>query len=218
MPESGLALSRRKVVKLGLAATGIAALSLLPAGRLLAETSLRPEPLLSPRVVRPALFRAALAALSRHHDRIPQRDRIAIADFTAPSAQPRFHLIDLRNGASTTLLVAHGSGSDPDHSGWLSRFSNAPGSNASCEGAFLASDYYVGKHGQSQRLVGLDPTNDKALDRAIVIHSAWYAEKEMLATHGQLGRSQGCFAVSAADLEQVFGQLGPGRMLFSAKL
>jgi len=172
----------------------------------------------SPQGVRPALFRAALSALAAHGRSVPSHDRIAIADFALPSSVPRFHIVDLATGGATSMLVAHGSGSDPAHSGWLQRFSNDPGSNASCEGAFVASDYYVGKHGRSQRLVGLDATNDMALDRAIVIHSAWYAEQEMLTSHGQLGRSQGCFAVGAADLERVFDLLGPGRLLFSAKM
>ena len=172
----------------------------------------------SPRVVRPELFRQALAALQRHGSSIASRDRIAIADFAQPSSRPRFHVVDLASGATSTFLVAHGSGSDPDHSGWLQRFSNAPNSNASCEGAFLASDYYVGKHGKSQRLVGLDSTNDNALARAIVVHSAWYANEDMIAKHGMLGRSQGCFAVGEAHLAEVFARLGPGRMIFAAKV
>ncbi len=175
-------------------------------------------PITSPRVVRPELLRQAMAALGRHGSRIPNRDRIAIADFSAPSAQARFHFIDLASGRSTSLLVAHGSGSDPAHSGYLRRFSNDFGSNASSEGAFLTDDYYVGKHGRSQRLIGLDPTNDNALPRAIVVHAAWYANKDMLRTHGMLGRSQGCFAVGEKDLDQVFARLGAGRMIFAAKV
>jgi hypothetical protein len=143
---------------------------------------------------------------------------MAIVDFTAGSAQPRFHFVDLADGRSTSLLVAHGSGSDPAHTGYLKRFSNDFGSNASSEGAFVTSDYYVGKHGRSQRLVGLDPSNNNALGRAIVIHAAWYANPDMLRTHGMLGRSQGCFAVGERDLEQVFARLGPGRMIYAAKV
>ena len=51
-----------------------------------------------------------------------------------------------------------------------------------------------------------------------MVHSAWYANKDMLRTHGMLGRSQGCFAVGESDLSQVFAQLGQGRMIFSAKV
>jgi hypothetical protein len=68
--------------------------------------------------------------------------------------------------------------SDPHHTGYLHKFSNVSGSNASSEGAFLTGDYYVGQHDRSQRLAGLDPTNDNAMDRAIVIHGAWYANAD----------------------------------------
>lgn len=115
---------------------------------------------------------------------------MAIVDFTAPSSDPRLHFLDVVSGKASRLLVAHGSGFDPGHTGFLERFSNAFGSNASSEGAFLTADYYTGKHGRSQRLVGLDPTNNNALSRAIVIHSAWYANDDMIPSHGKLGRSQ----------------------------
>jgi len=174
-------------------------------------------PVTSSRVVRPDLMRRALAALDRHGDRIAKRDRMVVVDFDASSSQPRFHFVDLASGASTSLLVAHGSGSDPAHSGFVKRFSNDFGSNASSEGAFLAADYYVGKHGRSQRLIGLDGTNCNALGRALVVHSAWYANPDMLRTHGRLGRSQGCFAVGEQDLDRVFAQLGTGRMIYAAK-
>ncbi|MBI0475462.1 transcriptional initiation protein Tat [Sphingomonas sp. MA1305] len=183
------------------------------AGRVVAA-----QPVTSPRVVRPELLRRAMAALDTHGSRVANRDRIAIADMAAPSAQPRFHIVDLASGRSQSFLVAHGSGSDPSHTGYLKRFSNDPGSNASCEGAFLTSDYYVGKHGNSQRLIGLDATNDNALARAIVVHSAWYANADMIRSHGMLGRSQGCFAVGEGELAKVFAALGPGRMIYSAKI
>lgn len=172
----------------------------------------------TPNPIRPALFDRALAALDTHGGRIDHHDRIAIADFAAPSAQPRFHIVDLKKGKTRSLLVAHGSGSDPEHSGWLRRFSNQDGSNASSEGAFVTDDYYVGKHGRSQRLIGLDQSNDNALARAIVVHGAWYVSPDIVAEHGMLGRSQGCFAVADHDLEDVFRHLGPGRMIYAAKI
>ncbi len=177
------------------------------------------QPILaSSRVVRPELLRQAMASLQRHGSRIQRRDRMAIVDFAVGSSEPRLHLVDLVSGRSNSLLVSHGSGSDPSHSGYLQRFSNAFNSNASSEGAFLTDEYYVGKHGRSQRLVGLDPTNNNALERAIVIHSAWYANRDMIKTHGMLGRSQGCFAVGENELDRVFAHLGPGRMIYAAKV
>lgn len=181
----------------------------------------RPTPRIvpsSPRVVRPELMRQALAALERHGDTIRLRDRIVIADFSAPSSQRRFHFIDLVSGQSVSKLVSHGSGSDPGHTGYLQHFSNRNGSNASCEGAFLADNYYVGKHGKSQRLIGLDPTNNNALARAIVVHGAWYAGADIVQSRGRLGRSQGCFAVGENELAEVFERLGQGRMIYAAKV
>ncbi len=176
------------------------------------------RPITSPRVVRPALLRRALASLDAHSRNLKNRDRIAIVDFAAPSSQPRIHLLNLTDGRSVSLLVAHGSGSDPAHTGWLKRFSNEDGSNASCDGAFLTSDYYFGKHGRSQRLIGLDSSNNNALSRAIVVHGAWYANRDMIRKHGMLGRSQGCFAVGEKDLAKLFDRLGPGRMIYAAKV
>lgn len=170
-----------------------------------------------PAGIRPELFKKAVAALDRHSFRIPSHDRIAIADFARPSADARFYIVNMGTGVVQSFLVAHGIGSDPEHTGLLHRFSNDMGSEATSEGAFLTADYYVGKHGDSQRLIGLDPTNSNAYDRAIVVHSAWYANPEVVMQHGKLGRSQGCFAVGERDLARVFERLGPGRMIYAAK-
>lgn len=167
--------------------------------------------------VDPKLLRKALASLDRHSRLIKAPDRIAIVDFSAPSSEMRMHFLDVIDGKASRLLVAHGSGSDPHHTGFLERFSNAFGSNASSEGAFLTDDYYVGQHGRSQRLIGLDATNSNALDRAVVVHSAWYANENMIRAHGKLGRSQGCFAVGENKLDDVFRFLGKGRMIYAGR-
>jgi hypothetical protein len=65
--------------------------------------------------------------------------------------------------------------------------------------------------------VGLDPENCNAESRAIVVHAAWYVTPEIAARTGMLGRSEGCFAVSNASLNQVIDRLGPGRLLYAAK-
>lgn len=184
-------------------------------------TAARPVPAraaVAARGVRPELMTRAMAALEQHGSRVARRDRIAIADFAAASGKPRFHLINLEDGGAVSKLVSHGSGSDPGHTGYLQRFSNQNGSNASCEGAFVTDAYYHGKHGKSQRLIGLDHTNDNALARAIVVHAAWYANPEMVSQRGMLGRSQGCFAVGERELAEVFERLGPGRMIYAAKV
>ena len=168
--------------------------------------------------IKPALMRRAMTALDRNRSRVAVGDVIGIADFSLASREPRFHLVDILSGATTTLLVAHGRGSDPAHSGWLQRFSNVPGSAASSAGAYLTGELYEGKHGRSRRLIGLDPENNNAEARAIVIHAAWYVGPEMVRDHGKLGRSEGCLAVSEHDLEMVLARLGPGRLIYADKV
>jgi len=175
-------------------------------------------PLLPPAQLRPEVRARALAAMSRHVDRIKYRDLIGICDFDDPSAKPRFHLLDVASGRVDSLLVAHGRGSDPAHTGWLKRFSNEMGSAASSSGAFVTAEEYVGNHGRSRRIDGLDPTNCNARARALVIHGAWYAEREMIAQHGKLGRSEGCFAFGQSDLATVMARLGPGRLIYADKI
>lgn len=167
--------------------------------------------------VDPRLVDRALAALFRHHAAIWSRDVVAIADFGLPSSVPRFFLVDILRGSTTALLVAHGKGSDPDHSGRLQSFSDAVGSAATSEGAYLAGETYEGIHGPSRRLIGLDPTNAHAEERAIVIHAAWYADAEIVARQGKLGRSDGCFAFGQADIAMVLARLGRGRLLYAGR-
>jgi len=159
----------------------------------------------------------ALDALARHNPLVWSRDVIAIADFGLPSSAPRLHLVDILTGTTTSLRVTHGRGSDPDHTGLLQGFSDAVGSAATSEGAYLWKLTYTGVHGLSRRLTGLDPTNAHAEERAIVIHSAWYADASVLAQQGKLGRSDGCFAVSPADIATLLAMLGEGRLLYAGR-
>ncbi|HET9811584.1 MAG TPA: murein L,D-transpeptidase catalytic domain family protein [Sphingomicrobium sp.] len=170
----------------------------------------------APAGIDPQLFQRAKAAMNAH--RIYYRDKMGVVDFTRPSSQPRFHLVDLQRGTVESHLVAHGRGSDPDHSGYLERFSNVFGSHATSNGTYTTDEFYEGKYGLSMKVNGLDATNDNALARAIVIHHAWYAEPEMIAQHGKLGRSEGCFAMPRKSQWDVMHQLRGGRMIYAEKI
>jgi hypothetical protein len=198
-------MNRRQFLTAGAAVTAGALL----AGRAGAESLLRPADT-------NALIARANAALDRHAASIPNRDLVGVADFGRNSSAPRFHLIDLHNARVESYLVAHGRGSDPAHTGWLQRFSNQPGSEATSQGAFLTKDVYFGAHGRSRRLAGLDPENDQAEPRGIVVHGAWYVNAE-LAARGALGRSQGCFAFQQDQVARVIDRLGAGRLILAAK-
>jgi hypothetical protein len=144
----------------------------------------------------PAILAAAKNGLERAGSQVSHRDVVGVADFSQPSRTPRFHLVDMDSGRVESLLVAHGRGSDPGHTGWLHSFSNAPGSASTSQGHYITGGFYVGHHGRSMRLRGIDATNSNAESRAIVVHDAWYVGPEVVREHGVLGRSEGCFAVS----------------------
>jgi hypothetical protein len=170
----------------------------------------------APAGIDPQLFQRAKAALDSHH--IYARDSIGIADFSRPSSEPRFHVVDLANGTVQSHRVCHGRGSDPDHSGYVERFSNDFGSYATSNGTYVTTDYYDGKYGLSLKVRGLDWSNNNAEARAIVIHNAWYAEPDMIPLHGKLGRSEGCFAMSRQSQYEVMRKLAGGRMIYADKL
>jgi hypothetical protein len=227
-----MSLNRREMLRLGAAGAGGLILSsaaasqalpglLLPQAPAAASanpfaTAAQPQAPAAPAGIDPALFARARAALDQHQ--IYARDAIGIADFSRPSSEPRFHLVDLQNGTVQSHLVCHGRGSDPAHSGYVERFSNDFGSYATSNGTYVTDDYYQGKYGLSLRVRGLDWSNSNAEARAIVIHNAWYAEPEMLAQHGQLGRSEGCFAMPKASQYEVMKRLAGGRMIYADKI
>ena len=170
----------------------------------------------APAGIDPELFAKAKAALDSHQ--VWPRDTIAIVDFSKPSGEPRFHVVDLASGDVESHRVAHGRGSDPGQTGYLERFSNDFGSYASSNGTYVSTDYYDGKYGLSMKVRGLDWSNSNAEARAIVIHNAWYAEPEMIPLHGKLGRSEGCFAMSRQSQYDVMRKLAGGRMIYADKL
>ena len=202
-------LTRRHMIRAGAAAGLLGAVARPAFAQIM--TPLRPY-------IDPSLKARALAALEANSGRIPQHDVIGIADFSRPSRDPRFYIVDLRNGMVTQHLCAHGRGSDPGHSGWLEYFSNSVGSEATSSGAYLTGDAYFGKYGHSMRLTGLDYTNSNAEARAIVVHSAWYAEPRVVEQNGKLGRSEGCFALPGISHAEAMTRLGSGRLLYADKV
>ncbi len=201
-------LTRRNFMSAGAAAGAVA---LVP--QKVFATVAAPQPRLDPRV-----RERALAALTVKKSQLRHTDLIGIADFSRPSRDPRFYVLDVRSGFVTEHLCAHGRGSDPAHSGWLEHFSNDVGSEATSNGSYLTGDTYFGKYGHSLRLTGLDYTNSNAEARAIVVHSAWYAEPNVVQSHGKLGRSEGCFALPGISHAEVMTRLGSGRLIYADKV
>jgi len=164
------------------------------------------------------LFAIAREQLARVGDVLWKKDIVGIADFGLHSSQRRFHFVDLQNQRVQSFHVSHGTGSDSQHDGWLKRYSNIEGSEATSRGAYMTRSWYTGRYGTSIRLDGLDPTNDKALPRAIVMHQAEYARPEHVDRWGRLGRSNGCFALGPDQFDYVLLKLSGGRLLYAESL
>lgn len=174
-------------------------------------------PVIDPhKVVRPELIERAYAALDHHQGKIALRDRLYIVDFQKFSGDDRLYEVDLMGGWVTAYRTSHGRGSDPRHSGYAERFSNERDSHMSSIGAFATAGPSWGpQQGPNVLLDGLEYTNDRARERAIIIHGADYADPSFLATQGKLGRSYGCFSVSHADLVALRERMGEGRLLLA---
>jgi hypothetical protein len=141
-------------------------------------------------------------------------DRLAVIDFSRPSSERRLWIFDLkRRTLLLRELVAHGQGSGEN---FATRFSNREGSHQSSIGLFRTSETYVGQHGYSLRMDGLEPgINDRARERAIVIHPADYVHPAWIRRHGRIGRSHGCPAVRPEVARMVVDSLKGGQFMFS---
>ena len=164
------------------------------------------------------LFDIAKRELDKAGSAIWKRDIVGIADYGVRSSQPRFHFVNLGLGEVKSYHVSHGTGSDPEHDGWLNSYSNVEGSNATSKGAYVTWEWYKGRYGTSVRLGGLDNTNDNALRRYIVMHRAAYAEQSHLERWGRLGRSNGCFAMGEEQFRIALLNLSGGRLLYADSL
>lgn len=165
-----------------------------------------------------AVLDIAKREVERAGDVLWRTDIAGIADFGVHSAVPRFHFANLEAGSVRSFLVSHGTGSDPEHTGYLQDFSNVVGSNATSRGAYVTWEWYKGRYGTSIRLGGLEPDNSNALPRAIVMHSAEYARPEHVEKWGRLGRSNGCFAMGPDDFREALWHLSGGRLLYADRL
>lgn len=166
-----------------------------------------------PAASRPAL-QAGLAAW-RHAvaaGAITRADVLTVIDYSRPSTEPRLFVIDVpANKVTFTELVAHGRGSGENAT---LRFSNAAGSLMTSLGVFRAGGTYQGQHGLSLRLDGLETGfNDRARERAIVMHAAAYVNSQIIAAQGRLGRSWGCPAVRPEIARKLIDTIRDGSLV-----
>jgi hypothetical protein len=87
-----------------------------------------------------------------------------------PSGQKRFFVYDLLEDTVLAAgLVTHGSGSDKGSADLY--FSNTPNSNCTSLGKYKVGKPYTGKFGLAYKLYGLEASNSKAFERAVVLHA-----------------------------------------------
>lgn len=199
------------------AAMGIGPAAMPNQKPLVATVQIAPRPLDPSGLVRKDLMDRAMAALDIHHRRIPLRDRMYLVDFRKYSGEQRLFEIDLLKGEVVAFRTTHGRGSDPAHSGYARDFSNTPDSFMSSLGSYATAGAGWGsQQGPNVLLDGLDYSNDRARERAIIVHGADYADPDFLAREGKLGRSYGCFSLAHADLPALRERMGEGRLLFAS--
>jgi hypothetical protein len=145
--------------------------------------------------------------------KFPDGKPLTVIDFTLPSTEKRMWIIDMADGAVLHFgYVSHGRNSGNIIA---QKFSNINSSYMSSLGFYLTAETYHGKHGYSLRLDGLEKGfNDKARERAIVIHGADYAKEEFINQTGRLGRSLGCPAVPQEIAQDLIDLIKENSLLF----
>jgi hypothetical protein len=141
-------------------------------------------------------------------------DTLTIIDYSKASTEPRLWVLDLDDRLLLyEELVAHGQGSGDN---FATKFSNTPDSHQTSLGLFRTHTTYVGRNGYSLRLDGLEPGfNDRAEERAIVMHGAPYVNANISKSLGRLGRSHGCPAVRAPIARQLIDRVKGGSLVFA---
>lgn len=164
-------------------------------------------------LVPPNLKSAALA----YYDANPGKfkdDYMGVIDMGKHSKEERFFIIDLKSGAVTKTVVAHGTGSDPSNTGIATRFSNTNNSKMTSLGAYKTGEVYQsGKVGRAVRLDGLQATNSAARARGVVLHASNYVSRG----RAKQGRSWGCPAVPSGETRGIQDKLFGGRLLLIEK-
>ena len=147
------------------------------------------------------------------NDKLNNTEYLTICDFSQSSKKKRLYVIDMEEKKIVmNTYVAHGRNSGME---FATKFSNKPESLQSSLGFYTTKNTYYGEHGLSLRVAGLEPGfNDKAFDRAIVVHGADYIGASRLRNSSYMGRSYGCPAVPAAESAALINTIKNGTCLF----
>lgn len=156
-------------------------------------------------------FRQAVAGYDKIENR--KRDILTLIDFSRPSTEKRLWVFDMKqHKVLFTSVVSHGKNSGGNYA---TSFSNEYGSYKSSLGFYLTESTYQGKNGYSLILNGLEKgINDRARERAIVMHGAAYADPSVADKGGRLGRSFGCPAVPQKLSRPIIDAIKGGSVMY----
>lgn len=138
---------------------------------------------------------------------------LSIVDLSQSSKKKRLYIIDVNEKKLLHhTYVAHGRNSGGEYA---TSFSNSVDSHKSSLGFYVTSQTYQGSHGLSLRVEGMEKGfNDRAKERAIVVHGANYLGDNFLKHSPFSGRSWGCPAVPQAETSRVINMIKGGSCLF----
>jgi hypothetical protein len=138
---------------------------------------------------------------------------LTICDFSQSSRSKRLYIIDVQESKLVThTYVAHGKNSGAEYA---TKFSNIPESLQSSLGFYVTAQTYIGEHGLSLRINGVEPgINNKAFERSIVIHGAAYVDAARARAGIMMGRSYGCPAVPQKESNAIIHTIKNGTCLF----
>ncbi|RHN08328.1 murein L,D-transpeptidase catalytic domain family protein [Bacteroides intestinalis] len=156
-------------------------------------------------------FRQAVAGYYKIDNR--KREVLTLIDFSRPSTAKRLFVFDMRERKVLfSSVVSHGKNSGDNYA---TSFSNECGSYKSSLGFYLTESTYQGKNGYSLILNGLEKgINDRARERAIVMHGAAYADPSVASRGGRLGRSFGCPAVPQKLSRPIIDAIKGGSVMY----
>lgn len=142
-----------------------------------------------------------------------QKNILTLVDFSLSSNVKRLWVIDLdTNTILYNSLVAHGRNTGEEYA---NSFSNTNSSFKSSLGFYATGETYIGKHGMSLKLDGLEKgVNDNARERGVVMHAANYVSNSFIKCNKRLGRSQGCPAIPEESLKEIVNTIKGKSCLF----
>lgn len=180
--------------------------------------ALQPESILKANSLKAGIsgkqFDKAFGYFKKYSHLLKNKKYISFIDFSLSSSKERLFVVNLSSGKVSKFLVTHGMGSGSEYA---VKFSNTSESHQSSLGLYIIGSEYVGKHGKSLYMDGMEGSNSNAKTRNIVMHQAAYASRDsaFYKQNKYIGRSHGCPAVAPTDWTLLRPLLKDGSILLA---